>query len=83
MVVIVGTWGFNIALGHIPLCHVTLTGASGGNLNRCNRLSLFANANGHMTLICPSARRLGAAMPLTILWFAPLARLCPVLGFHA
>jgi hypothetical protein len=36
-----------------------------------------------MTLICPSARRLGAGAPITILQFTPLARLHPVLGFHA
>jgi hypothetical protein len=29
------------------------------------------------------ARQLGAGAPLTVLWFAPLARLHPVLGFHA
>jgi hypothetical protein len=31
----------------------------------------------------PGARRLGAGAPITILQFAPLVRLCPVLGFHA
>jgi hypothetical protein len=34
-------------------------------------------------LMCPGARRLGAGAPLTVLWFAPLVWLCPVLGFHA
>jgi hypothetical protein len=36
-----------------------------------------------MTSIRPGARRLGAGAPLTVLRFAPLARLHPVLGFHA
>jgi hypothetical protein len=33
--------------------------------------------------MCPGARRLGAGAPITVLQFAPLARLRPVLGFHA
>jgi hypothetical protein len=33
--------------------------------------------------ICPGARRLGAGAPITVLQFAPLARLHPVLGFYA
>ena len=46
-----------------------------------------------LTTLLPSARsyaphaqvprRLGAGVPLTVLWFAPLARLRPVLGFYA
>jgi hypothetical protein len=31
--------------------------------------------------MCPGVRRLGAGMPITILQFASLARLCPVLVF--
>jgi hypothetical protein len=45
--------------------------------------SPFTNAHSHMILIRPGARRLGAGVPLTILRFAPLARLRLVLGFHA
>jgi hypothetical protein len=44
--------------------------------------SPFTNARGHMILIRPGARWLGAGVPLIILWFAPLARFHPVLGFH-
>jgi hypothetical protein len=44
---------------------------------------LFTNARGHMILIHPGARWLGACVPLTVLRFAPLAQLHPVLGFHA
>jgi hypothetical protein len=33
--------------------------------------------------MCPGARRLGAGAPITVLQFASLARLCPVLAFHA
>jgi hypothetical protein len=33
--------------------------------------------------ICPSARRLGAGGALTVLRFAPLARLHPVPGYNA
>jgi hypothetical protein len=36
-----------------------------------------------MTLMCPSARRLGAGAPITVLQFALLAQLHPMLGFHA
>jgi hypothetical protein len=36
-----------------------------------------------MTLTCSGARRLGAGAPITILQFALLAWLHPVLGFHA
>jgi hypothetical protein len=36
-----------------------------------------------MTLMCPRARRLGAGAPITVLQFAPLVRLRPVLGFYA
>jgi hypothetical protein len=46
-------------------------------------VSLFSIARGHMTLIRPGVRRLGAGAPLTVLWFASLARLRPVVGFHA
>jgi hypothetical protein len=47
-------------------------------------VSPFLYARGHiMTLMCPGARRLGAGAPITVLQFAPLARLRPVLGFHA
>jgi hypothetical protein len=45
-------------------------------------LTTFCHARGHMT-IRPGARRLGAGAPLTVLRFAPLARLHPVLGFYA
>jgi hypothetical protein len=48
-----------------------------------NGLALFTNAQGHMTSTCPGARQLGVGVPITILQFAPLARLHPVLGFHA
>jgi hypothetical protein len=43
----------------------------------------FTNARGHMILICPGARWLGAGAPLTIIWFVLLAQLHLVLGFHA
>jgi hypothetical protein len=56
---------------------------SARELERFNRLALLPNARGHMTSTRPGARRLGAGAPLTILRFAPLARLHPVLGFHA
>jgi hypothetical protein len=55
----------------------------GGSWNGFNSLALFLIERGHMTLTCPSARRLGAGAPITILQFAPLAWLRPVLGFHA
>jgi hypothetical protein len=42
----------------------------------------FFLARGRMT-ICPSARRLGAGGALTVLQFAPLARLRPVPGLNA
>jgi hypothetical protein len=54
-----------------------------GGFKTVNGLALFANAQGHMTSTCPGARRLGAGAPITVLQFAPLARLRPVLGFHA
>jgi hypothetical protein len=40
-------------------------------------------ARSYFEPIRPGARRLGAGAPLTVLRFAPLARLRPVLGFHA
>jgi hypothetical protein len=44
----------------------------------------FYNAQGHMEdRMCPGARRLGAGAPITVLQFAPLARLRSVLGFYA
>jgi hypothetical protein len=43
----------------------------------------FLIERGHMSLTCPGARRLGAGAPITVLQFASLARLRPVLGFHA
>jgi hypothetical protein len=66
------------------ICYMTI-----GYTERCTggfkrlRFSPFANAQGHMTSTCPGARQLGAGAPITVLQFAPLARLHPVLGFHA
>jgi hypothetical protein len=48
-----------------------------------NSLALSLIERCHMTLMCLGARRLGADVPITVLQFAPLARLHPVLGFHA
>jgi hypothetical protein len=54
-----------------------------GGFKRFWQLALFTNAQGHMTSTCPGVRRLGVGAPITVLQFAPLARLRSVLGFHA
>jgi hypothetical protein len=47
------------------------------------RSLLFAHPEVVWKLTRPGARRLGAGAPITILQFAPLARLRSVLGFYA
>jgi hypothetical protein len=49
----------------------------------CLKLSPFIFARGHMTHMCPRVWRLGAGAPITVLQFAPLARLRSVPGFYA
>jgi hypothetical protein len=66
------------------MTHVPMTGARGVNtVGTVQLLTTFDHsARGHMALIRPGARRLGAGVPLTVLQFAPLAQLHLVLGFH-
>ena len=45
-------------------------------------LALFTFARGHMTLMCPSARWLGAGGTLTVLQFAQLFGCVRVLGLN-
>jgi hypothetical protein len=61
------------------MLHVTTTGARG--VLKWLVLSIFPEVI-WMTFMCPSARQLGAGTPITILQFAPLAWLHPVLGFY-
>jgi hypothetical protein len=46
------------------------------------RLALFTYCARSYGPMCPGARRLGAGAPITVLQFAPLARLHPVLGLN-
>jgi hypothetical protein len=56
----------------------------GGGFKRfCNMFGPFYYSARSYDPYAQVLRRLGAGAPLTVLRFAPLARLCPVLGFHA
>jgi hypothetical protein len=51
-------------------------------LKRFWQLALFTNARAYYATMCPGARQLGAGAPITVLHFAPLARLRPLLGLN-
>jgi hypothetical protein len=62
--------------------HVTMYGAR-GELHRCNHINHLLPCARSYEPYAQVPRRLGAGAPLTVLRFALLARLRPVLGFHA
>jgi hypothetical protein len=66
----------------VVLCVVACAHDRSGELHHCNHVNHFFHTRGHMTLIRPEARRLGAGAPLTVLQFAQLFGSVRVLGLN-
>jgi hypothetical protein len=74
--------GFDMTFGHMPF-HMTTTWSAGVVTTVFVTVKHFCHSPRSYATMCPVLRRLGAGGALTVLRFAPLARLCPVPGFYA